>query len=474
MRPRLNLQSDILIISLLKAVFGESATQPAENAAVTQRRLELLKVEEIERLKALSPLQGDIAIREQRLKDKQGELRRAEADLEIHAGGPSTLPAGRRAAPDARKTELEQIRAFCQADVAAIAAEIKQLIELESKLSSELAQQRQQRGELIARLHSTAAFAVLDMLAQGRVNEARNWLSELRTLLRGDLLVAALFVLTELLGSADAAADDIATRANKATGMLHELQSLFAQHSDPLPRVLQALIDICRGKRPTLAELGALQEEQFSWGPFFELYRLCCSLSGYGVPESNNPGPLDSVLQQVNWHAALNYSADAALASETEPALAATAGPASPLSACLAAARWYGEQQHAAVLRSAGIDPLELRAVHSKPAGLAERLGLKQRTPLPDLLAMLAPDDGAVSSADCSGIWRACLACFVLLSLPEDFPDALREAWIEQSYGWPKHDLYWWTLASLRGDPALLGNLRRDSAQPFITPQSLT
>ena len=55
--------------------------------------------------------------------------------------------------------------------------------------------------------------------------------------------------------------------------------------------------------------------------------------------------------------------------------------------------------------------------------------------------------------------WQNALACFALLGAKESAPQVVFDAWLEESYNWPKSDLYWWVLAEAKQDKALLKNI---------------
>jgi hypothetical protein len=46
-------------------------------------------------------------------------------------------------------------------------------------------------------------------------------------------------------------------------------------------------------------------------------------------------------------------------------------------------------------------------------------------------------------------------------------PQEQLAGWLDESYGWPKDDFYWWTLAQLKRDESLTRNFRQDPGQLF-------
>jgi hypothetical protein len=70
--------------------------------------------------------------------------------------------------------------------------------------------------------------------------------------------------------------------------------------------------------------------------------------------------------------------------------------------------------------------------------------------------------------------WAAALSCFTLLALymAEGGRGGRFGRWLEDSYGWPKDDLYWWMLSTLKNDAALLKNIRGGADQLFTITNS--
>ena len=98
------------------------------------------------------------------------------------------------------------------------------------------------------------------------------------------------------------------------------------------------------------------------------------------------------------------------------------------------------------VLELLGLEPARFRPVRrrDKPPALLDELA-GQGVPL--WPAALAPQV------------HTSLACHALLAAAAAGAGWPWEDWLRQSYGWPKDVLVWWTLGTLKEDPALLRNI---------------
>jgi hypothetical protein len=424
-------------------------------------------MEETELLKQLSPLGADISIRQARHAEKRTELRRARADVEIFdSAHPEQDRRKLSVELQGRRRELEGIVRFAAADLDALQLELDELAKQSENLKAQLSAVREQRAVLSAQMQQLAVAFVFDALCEERAGEARAWLNELRQLQRGDLMIGVLLVLLELF---DVGKDEsVSTAALRAKSMLEQLRGLFAEHNDPLPRVLAALIELRQGRQQGLGEIGTYQREQFSLAGGYNLYMLSCVLSGINLPSAENTAA-GNLLQLIEAHAA--HARQAAITDEELGALigsAASDWPAAVVNHCLLAALLQNADRPADIIAACGI-----ATEKSKPQGALERgleflRGPKQAERsalllLPQLAAMPAP----AWPAALLPIWQSSLACFILQAAQECLTHETWTAWLAESYGWPKHDLYWWTLSRLNGDQSLLRKLSAGEQELF-------
>ena len=84
----------------------------------------------------------------------------------------------------------------------------------------------------------------------------------------------------------------------------------------------------------------------------------------------------------------------------------------------------------------------------------------------PALVPLLAMAEPAWPGA-LTPVLAYALACHVLCRAQRSAPGPLYETWLAESYGWPKTDLYWWTLALCRADLNMLSNIQGQAGELF-------
>ncbi len=269
---------------------------------------------------------------------------------------------------------------------------------------------------------------VLGLVARNNLNDARDVLETARRDVRGSLIVGALLVLTDLFSS------DVLNPA-AARKRLGSLESLFSQLPDSSARALALLLKVADGETVSQSELGLLSSGNFRGPAMYRLYQLVAVLTGSGV-DSNETGPWAGTLRLV----AVNDTDkidDLLAALECEDTVRITLAAAALLARGELEQLWDTEWADELPARGSLIEHLS-EPIPAWPLGLV--------TP-----------------------WATALSCMTLLALymAEGGRSGRFGKWLEDSYGWPKDDLYWWTLAALKEDPALLKNVRGGSDQLF-------
>jgi len=461
----------------------------ADAAPLTLRRLEHVHAEQTELLKRISALKGELGVLQEKALRAQTESRQAMLDLQLFdeshpdVAALEKRPRRRRklTAEEAQliqeRAELAELAKQAAEDVAQIAKRAEQASRelLEAEARRQVARLERQRWE--SQLLEEAAAWVLGLIAAGQEDEARRALAELRRLVRGELMVAVLFVVDELLtGGPEAMLQAIP-----------EMKPIFDQHPDPLPRILSALAQLVVGSvRLDREQMGLPPPAVFSQRAHLRLYALICALGGWSAAEMM---PLDEPFRAT---LSLVYE-DRCAADEAGMAIRRPAVDPAALRAKLAVQevnisladgeatverRKAGELaelaagdnvlrliaanimlrriEHAAVLKLCGIE------IPAQPP----RRGQAWPALLPALSVAPIP---AWPEALAERV-NAALACHVLLAARDCAPPGLYEAWLAESYGWPKDDFYWWALACLEDDVALRRNVTGSPDQLFMVP----
>lgn len=502
--PRLNLRSPRLLLPLLyRALAGRA---DASQAALTQRRIEHLQAENTELAKQLSELRARVGITQAKADKTRQAATQSGLDLRIFmetyqepAGGGLfkprlTLEQKQR---QLHKMELESISADAAADAKAAAAQAAAVTAELSKVEAASEQNRSARWQHGSALAEELAADILGRLCEGL---ERGWqalqasgeagqspvgstgvaqavaiplssqaplqvaralcleqLGGLRRSVRGDLMVAVLSVLTELL--APAAGSSGSAGARRA---LIDVGTILQQHSDPSARLLECFIRWHGGESLGLADIGIATSGSFSLPALHRLYELLRVLAGLAYDEgelereSAPPEHSSTIIMLHEYQRAFQPSENwEPLGAEL---LAEFARDGDVLQRLLAANLLL---QRGEVDRL--LEPADAEAAMPDAPRRAGRLA----TPQPPLLDQLR-GDGLHSwpAAAHAGLLSA-LACHALLAARVQAPAWVYEQWLKESYGWPKDDLYWWTLSTLNQDPALLRNLHKDEGQLF-------
>lgn len=447
--PRLNTLAPQALGGLLcRALAGGS--DPAA-AGLTQRRIEHLQGANTETQQLLSTRRAEVGIAAARELEARRAARQSELDLELFESEAPAVPRRRLLGPkptpeqQASEQRRRELKALAGRDAAQAAGTEQQSQALSVEIKELEGRQRGTRDErerLTTELRGQLAGRALNLAAAGQAPLARELLTETRRVVRGDLMIATLMVLVELLDGG----------VEGALPALGELKTIFGQHHEPVERLLASLLAVARGRPLSRQELGVFTAEQFSAPAFFHLYQLVRVLAGWDFDEAALAGtPLAETLGLLR----LQLRAGDDDAADELPAmlqLAASADTTDLIGRTLIANILLLRGETALIMRAAGIDLAALRP----PRRARERW--------PDLDSLL----GAAPTQWPAALvvpWRIALGCHVLLGARGKAPPELLAAWLEESYNWPKSDFYWWTLARVKGDEALLSNLSGEPGQ---------
>lgn len=489
--PRINLLARPLLLGLTYRALAAEAD--ATQAPLTQRRIEHAQARVTTLLQRASELRADIGVARERAEATRKHATRSELDLRLFMeryeppkrGLLQRLTRDQRAA-EAQRAELEAIAAADAAEAEAASARRTAVQQELTRIEAQLEAARAERLEHAALLGEQLAAHVLGLLAAGQGEVARDALELARTEIRGDVLVGTLLVLAELF-DAPTPQDGLGA----ARKMLSQLEALFTQASDSSARVVALLLALVEGRRLGIREVGVLRQGSFQHLGHWRLYQLVIALSGGDPAADEQAGP---------WLGTLLLCREAAL---TQPVEDEPQSPA-PRAADIAAA--FESEDTVRMLVAAAIllqrERLELlwRALAYK-LGVPDAPALDEAWQYPrlrmateftlsehprELSALVGPLLQRLDTpvAAWPNVLRApvaaALACLTLLGLfmsstdsgPDDIeavaaPHWLYEQWLAESYGWPKTDLYWWMLAGLKGDPALLRNIGAQAGELF-------
>lgn len=431
------------LLGLLHRAIAGTA-QPAR-ADITRRRIEQMQVQRTEFLKERSSLSTDVMTAQTRYKIALESAREARLDVQIYCEN-TPDPAdtrlsllGRRPGPRSLAWAAERDRLALMAsqdeaeaeEYAGICKEIEARLQELTEQSDQLEQDYQQ---LLDTMRSQLGAWVLLQYTGLDASAAREQLAQYRRLLRGELSVAVLLVLCELLEHGPQA----------AIAGLGELATIWEQHSDPLRPVLAALLSCIRDGSLGRREAGMYQREQFSQPGHWNLYRLTRVLGGWPVDmehvdESGFSATLWALEQVL-----LTQQPPPDWQAQTATGLAAWSSGADSVVQLMCCLALWQRGETALIPQAAGLPfaniPFPEKRGASWPA-LYTSLSMRP------LRAWLEPLGGAVWSE---------LSCLVLLAAKHHAPDALYQHWLAESYNWPKSRLFWWSMAKLQEDPALL------------------
>ncbi len=450
--PALHLLARPLLLGLCRRAL--SPTADAAQAALTARRIEHARVEQTELLKRISALKADTGITQDKALTLRTTAQQAQLDLRLFEERHPPPPPQRglfksRLGLEQQETEQQRARLSLLAEQAQQDAERAraraEAVSRELLLAeSELGASRTQRGGYELELRDQAGAWVMEQVATGQGEGARRTLAELRRNVRGDIIVGALLVLTELFCDGPAA----------ARLALRESAPIFEQHRDPAARVLELWISLsATGAQADpaavppalrLAEAGLFLREQFTQPGLYRLYVLARILGQMGYDAAAVTGdPLRAT------YAALDAYCAAAIVAP------ASAVPADAFLRLLLANTLLRQGRCAEVLALPGFDAAAWQPSRRKRE--ASPVLWDCVTALP-LSGWPQPLQAGVCSA---------LAGHILLAVHAVGPPQLAAAWLGESYGWPKDDFFWWTLSTLQDDPGLKRNLTGEPGQLF-------
>lgn len=433
------MQKSWLLGLCYRALAGDA--DPAA-AALTARRIEHVRVEQTELLKRVSELKGSHAIAEDKALQARREAAQAALDLRIfeERNPPLPKPRGlRKRKPTPEEAAVERQRAEAvelqsslereaQAQAARALAYSKELVQLEARRQ----QAQDTRAQLEAALRGEMASWVLGLAAAGEMGEAWDHLEEMRRLLRGELAVATLFSLLEV----------VQTGLDGLKYALAEMKPIFEQYKDPLPRILSALAALTAGTPASRLDLGLHTRDSFSQPGHFRLYQLTATLAGWQPDDDEADG--DSLLPTLR---ALGLCLrDETAVKATLPEEDQTVIQADPVLMLLNANLLLRAGKAAEVLELLRLEPEHFvpRRRRETPPTLLETLAAQ---PVPAWPPALVP---VVHTA------LAGHALLAAMAVKNAWPLA---DWLKESYGWPKDGFLWWVLATVKEDQALLRNL---------------
>lgn len=465
--PRLNLLAWPMLLGLCRRALSPAAD--AAQAALTARRIEHARIAQTELLKRISALKADVGITQDKALSAARSAQHTQLDWRLFEEHHPPPPAKRglfqpklslaQQETERQRATLAALASQATQDAAEAGARAQQASRELLALEAELGASRTERSAYERDLRDQVGAWVLELLAAGQGEAARRTLADLRRNVRGDLIVGVLVVLTELFSGGPAAARQAIT----------ETQPVFEQHRDPAVRILEALLALAAaggagtGAPAQLnllrAQPGLFVREQFTHPGLFRLYTVVCLLGGLGyAAESTVHDPLAGTYALLESYR--QGPGAEVYPPQPEPPAAPPAGscliaPPDAWWRLLAANLWLGQDRCAQVLALVDFDV----AAWQPPR--------RQRDPLPALWPLItAVPLPAWPEPLIAGVHSA-LACHVLLATHRAGPVQLAQAWLGESYGWPKDDFYWWTLSTLQNDPALLRNITGEPGQLF-------
>jgi hypothetical protein len=491
--PRINLLARTALPGLLyRALAGEA---DGGSAPLTQRRIELLQAELTQLTARLSTLRADLSIAQDKASAARRNATQAQLDWRLFMERYEEPRRGllRRLTPqqqeaERRRAELEAIAAHEQQQSDSLAERAQalsaELLAVEARLKEARSERAVHGGELGEQL----AAHTLGLIAAGQSELARDALDDARREVRGDVQVAVLLVFSELLKHGDR------YEVTAARAMLDSLEPVFTQQPDGTARTLALLLAVLEGRHLKPAELGLLGPGNFNAAAHYRLYQLVLVLAGGKADSADVPPPwfgtLELCVAACSAVEAQPLSGTGALArepsasgNEPQPAHAVRAvkdsegysgqitcegaratGMVGPSTDDLLSAFESEDVVRMVLAAAALLLRGELELLPQRSAWIA-RLAEERQPLLASLPAHIPAWPQALAQP-----WNTALACFVLLALYMDRSGThgVFGRWREESYGWPKSDLYWWMLATLGDDPALLRNLTGGPGELFV------
>ncbi len=450
--PQLNLAAPALVLSLCYRALAADAD--GGGYALTLRRLEHSQAGATAQLETRSAGRANLGILEQKEREARGEAQRLALDLQLYneEQPPVSRQRGvftRKLAPEEQAAEDKRRELIVLAEQAAqragaLAAQLQ--AEQAALGAAEEAQAglSQDRAALLERLVGQSAAQVLGLIAAGQPAQARELLDNQRAGIRGELITGVLYVLLAWFTAGEGAA---------RRGLL-DMNGIFSQHKDPAVRVLEALLAASAGEPLAAQELGLFPREAFSLPGLHRLYQLTRVLAGR---EPDGAALLDDPFYPTLWvldqHQRLRKSPDAPGLCRPD-ALAQWAAGQGLFIRALAANLLLRRDCPQLIPSAAACD------------FSAVRIPRQASDPWPALLGLVPQAEAAWPPALALPLAQA-LACHLLYAARREAPGVLYEGWLQESYGWAKTDLYWWVLAMVRTDLALLNNVSGAPAEWF-------
>lgn len=441
--PAFNFASPLALTGLCYRALAADADP--QQATITMRRLDHVRMADTGLLESRSTLRSDVDILAQKELDAREEAQRLALDLRLYneAYPPAARKRGllgKRPTPEQQAHEAKRRELIMLAEQAGqLARERRQQLDAARRQLEETsggqAEVDTARAEILAQLQEQLAAQVLSLLAAGDTAGAQRALELQRQNVRGQLMVGVLHVLTAWLGEG----------ADAARAALLDMRSIFSQYPDPAVRTLEGLLIVSGGEPLSAQELGLSTRDSFTLPGLGRLYQLLRVLAGRAPDEQSLAGdafyPALWIIHQ--YKLALRGEEDKVLAPVPLAQWAAGGDTVVRALACNLLLRIGAD---ALIPLAAGVD---INSV--QPPRRANETW-------PPLLKLLPHHIPAWPSAHAAA-WQAALACHVLYSASEQAPAPLYESWLAESYGWPKSDMYWWTLAMVKKDMQLLANV---------------
>jgi hypothetical protein len=470
--PRLSLLARPALLGLCYRALAEDAD--GGEAPLTLRRIEQVQAQLTLLLQRQSELKARQGIAAEHAAKARRSASQAQLDLRIFHETYEPPKRGflRRLTPREREQErrLAELEAIAEheSEQATRLAEEQQLVTSELLLAEgELKDAREEREGLLHRFEEQLSAHVLELVSQGRMDEARDVLETARRDVRGRVVVGALLVLSELFATED-------LQPLTARRMLDSLEPLFSQQPDASARALALLLKLVEGQYVTQAELGLLVPGNFRGAAMYRLYQLVVVLAGGGVDQQES-GPWAGTLRLCIYAGAAGSLP--AYAPEGKSAISTQSNGEITHSLSGQAVRSPNTDDLLSAFDSGDLVRMVLAAAVLLGGGELEQLwDTEWAEDLPERGSLIEHFSEPVPAWPVGLVtpWAAALSCLTLLAqyMAEGGRGGRFGRWLEDSYGWPKDDLYWWTLATLRDDPALLKNLRGGRGQLFTITDS--
>ena len=455
--PRLNLLCPAALAGFCyRALAG---TAQAANAALTSRKLEDLQRTKTDLMLSLSAQKSDVQISKQRLIQAGQNAEDAELDLRIfnnkHPALPpkkgifSKRPSPEQQATEHRRLDFAQISKHCDEDYSAQKKSAAKLAKELKQQDKALSRVIEKQGKQTRKLSSQIAAEVINKVIAGDADSARRRLQSLRQMSRGNLMLGTLSVIVELL----------ATGPGAARQALSDARLIFEQHPDPATRVLEGLICVVEGQAGLELNPGEPSYESYSSRKLYCLSQLVAALGGWH--------PDNTVLEETPFYAML-----VGIYESRGAGLGPTTWDSYPEDYLVETARMNDLVVQTLVCSSYLLPEKRLWLLSA--TGLAQIKFFHQSNPYESprpLLDIIKRHENPAWPKKLTKPWQLALACLALLGASVNAPEDIFEQWLEESYNWPKSDLYWWVLAEIKQDKALLNNISRKPTELFTVDQ---